>query len=472
MRLTLTTPAFVLTAASFASAAAPTFNKDVAPIVFNHCTSCHRPGEIGPFPLVNFNDVKKRARQIEDVTEDKLMPPWKATEDYGHFVGERRLSKAQIDTIKAWVAGGMAEGDAKDLPAMPKFPEGWQLGEPDLVVKMNETFEIPAEGRDVYRAFVLPLNLSEDKFVRAVEFRPSNRRVTHHALFFLDGSGKARELDQRDEGPGYKSFGGPGFTPTGGLGGWAPGTQPQELPQGVARMIRKGSDLVLQMHFHPTGKIEKEQPTIGIYFTKKRPEKILAGFALLDRRLDIPAGESFIARDEFVLPIDMQVTGVTPHAHLLGRSMKAWATLPDGKIEPLIEIKAWDFDWQEQYVYRKPLDFPKGTKLSMEFTYDNSTSNPANPSNPPKRVRWGEQTTDEMAILFISGVPKNMNEMPDLVRATRGKLASSFGSDPKAAADLLRKQVLERFDKNGDGELSPEERAEAIRAAIDAKKGK
>ena len=237
--------------------AAPTFNKDIAPIMFNHCASCHRAGEIAPFELLTYKDVKKRATLIVDVTEDRFMPPWHAEKDYGTFHGERRLTDAQIAMIKQWVDAGCPEGDAKDLPPQPKFTDGWQLGEPDLIVKMTEAFEVPAEGRDVYRAFVLPLGLTEDKYVRAVEFRPGNRRVSHHALLFLDDSGKARELDERDPGPGYRSFGGPGFAPSGGLGGWAPGNQPVELPDGVARSIKKGSDLVVQMHFHPTGKVEK-----------------------------------------------------------------------------------------------------------------------------------------------------------------------------------------------------------------------
>ncbi|MEX2217102.1 MAG: hypothetical protein WD768_23520 [Phycisphaeraceae bacterium] len=456
--------AFTLTV-STATFAAPTFNKDIAPIMFDHCASCHRAGEIAPFPLLTYADVKKRAKLIVDVTEDRFMPPWHAEKGYGQFHGERRLTDAQIALIKQWVEGGMLEGDAKDLPPQPKFTDGWQLGEPDLVVKMSEVFEVPAEGRDVYRAFVLPLGLTEDKYVRAVEFRPGNRRVTHHALLFLDDSGKARELDKNDPGPGYKSFGGPGFTPTGGLGGWAPGNQPTELPQGVARVIKKGSDLVVQMHFHPTGKVEKEQSTIGIYFTKKPPEKLLVGFALLNRQLDIPPGEKHYAvTDEFILPIDAQIIGLTPHAHLLGKTMKAWATKPDGTVVPMIHIKRWNFDWQEQYLYDQPLHLPKGTKIEMVFTYDNSTANPSNPSSPPKRVRWGEQTTDEMAILFVSAVPERMTDLALLRGASAGKMAKSFSSDPEAIKEMVQKQLISRFDKNGNGVLDADERREALKA--------
>lgn len=398
-----------------------TFTKDVAPIVFGHCTTCHRPGEVAPFTMMNYSDVKKRAKDIVNVVEDRLMPPWKAEPGHGEFVGERRLSDQQIRTLRAWVAQGAIEGDAKDLPAMPKFAEGWYLGEPDMIVKMPEAFEVPAEGRDVFRVFVVPMNLPEDKYVSAVEFRPSNRKVVHHALFFLDNSGAARALDERDPGVGYGELAGLGFIPSGGLGGWGPGFYPRPLPEGIARYVRKGSDLVIQTHFSTTGKAEREQSTIGIYFSKTKPKQVLQGSALRSREIDIPPGmKDYVVKASQTVPFDVSLISITPHAHLVCRDMKVWATFPDGSRKDLIWIKDWDWNWQDQYYYKEPVKLPAGTKLDMVYTYDNSSGNPRNPSSPPKRVRNGQQTHDEMAITFL-GFVTDAPLAPGQLNAFRGQ---------------------------------------------------
>ena len=301
-----------------------TFTKDVAPILFTQCVTCHRPGEVAPFSLTSYKDAKKRAGQIADVTENRFMPPWMAEKGHGDFVGERRLSDEQIKVLRAWADAGAPEGDPAQLPPLPTFPDGWTLGQPDLVLKMSESYELKAEGRDVFRVFVIPTNLTEDKYVRAVEFRPGNRKIVHHALFFLDNSGTARKLDAQDPGPGYSRMGGPGFLPTGGLGGWAPGFTPFNLPKGVGRPVRKGADLVIQVHFHPSGKVETEQSTIGLFFTKEPPEKILIPFPRAARRkINIPPGEkTFEVNDSFTVPADTTLIGITPHAHLLCKEIK------------------------------------------------------------------------------------------------------------------------------------------------------
>jgi mono/diheme cytochrome c family protein len=386
----------------------PTFNRDIAPIVFNHCATCHHAGEVAPFALMSYADVRKHAKEILELTHDRQMPPWKASHDYGHFVGERRLSDPQIATIAAWSDGGKPQGDAADLPPAPTFSSDWSHGTPDLVVKMSEPFKLPAEGRDVFRVFVIPLNLSEDVYVSAVDYRPGNPKIVHHALFFLDDSGQARELEKdaaQREGanhqPGYERTGGPGFLPSGGLGGWSPGYRPQFLPDGVGRPVKKGSDLVVQVHFHPSGKIEQEQSTFGLYFTKRPPDKILLS-TTHGARIDIPAGEeNYQTTGEFTVPFDVQVAGVIPHAHLLCREIQVNATLPDGSDLPLIWIKDWDWNWQEQYQYASPLTIQRGTVVHMRFRYDNSADNPRNPTIPPRRVRFGEQTSDEMALVFF-----------------------------------------------------------------------
>ena len=420
--------------AAGASPPAPTFTRDIAPIVYTNCVSCHRPGEVAPFPLISYQDLKKHADQIATVTGSRFMPPWKPEPGYGHFVGERRLTDDQIKLIGDWAGNGAPEGDAKELPPLPKFPEGWALGEPDMIVKVPKPFELAADGdhgRDVYRCFVIPLDFPEDKYVTAVEFRPGNRKIVHHALFFLDTSGAARakEAATTDGQPGYSTFGGPGFVPTGGLGGWAPGATPSPLPQGWARKLRQGSDLVIQEHLHPSGKPETEQSTLGIYFAKEKPARIAAGTALRNFRINISPGDSnYVVTANLKVPFDVDLIGITPHAHLICRDMIANATLPDGQQVPLIWIKDWDFNWQGQYRYAEPLRLPAGTVIDMKYTYDNSAGNERNPNNPPKRVRFGEQTTDEMAILFLQFSPVHTADWLKILGARRDGLGAAFGN--------------------------------------------
>jgi hypothetical protein len=416
----------------------------VAPILYANCVSCHHAGEAGPFPLVTYEDAKKHAGLIAQVTQSKLMPPWKAESGYGHFKNERQLSDADIAKLANWASAKAPEGDPSLLPSVPEFAsEGeWQLGKPDLVVQVPQAFTVYASGPDLFRCFIVPLNLKQDEFVTAVEFRPSNRRVVHHALLFLDDRSLARTAQNRwntdhpeDKQIGYNHFGGPGFTPTGGLGGWAPGATPSFLPDGVARYLAAGSDLVIQTHFHPTGKPETEQSSVGIYFAKSRPTHILAPLLLGNRHIDIPAGQKdYVVTDTLQVPANLSVIGITPHAHLICRQMDVWATLPPadnsataapapgaspdptGKV-PLIRINDWDFNWQGQYRYAEPLHLPKGATLHMRYTYDNSDDNERNPNTPPARIRFGEQTTDEMAFCFLEVIPDNPLDAPAIRRA-------------------------------------------------------
>ena len=385
-----------------ASGAPVTFSRDIAPIVYNNCVSCHRPGEVAPFALMTFADVKRHSKEIADLTHDRQMPPWKPVEGFGEFQGARRLTDEQIDLIQQWVKDGRQEGNPADLPTMPTFKSGWTLGEPDMVVRMPEAYTLPADGPDRYRVFVIPLNLPKDVYVSALEFRPSNPKIVHHSLFYLDNSGAARELEaQSTEKPGYPHAGGPGFVPSGGLGGWAPGVMPRFLPDGVGRPIHAGADLILHTHFHPSGKIEKEQSAVGLWFTKTPPEKILVSVPHGTNRIDIAPGDShYVIKNTFTVPGRVELEGIFPHAHLVCKDIKVTAAFPDGSQHPLIWIKDWDWNWQDFYHYTHVMDIPAGTKVTMEFTYDNSADNPHNPSNPPRRVRNGEQTKDEMALVF------------------------------------------------------------------------
>jgi mono/diheme cytochrome c family protein len=438
--------------------AALTFSGDVARIIFNNCTACHRPGEAGPFSLLSYDDVRKRGKLIATVTQSRYMPPWHGDSQMATFRDDRRLTDAEIRTIQQWVQAGMPEGNPAKTPKPPQFTEGWQLGQPDLVVKMKEPFEIPADGPDVFRNFALQLNLTEDKWVKAIEFR-SSAKASHHALFFIDPTGQAVKADGADKRPGFTGMtflagglaGGNGVRGNGaraaqseqrgqagqfggvgqilerlgragnsaGLGGWAVGGAPHFLPQGLARSLPKGSDLVLQMHFHPTGKIEHEQATVGFYFSKEPPKQTLAAIQLPPlfgalAGIDIPAGEKhFVIKDSFTLPVDADVIGGGAHAHYLATDMHMTATLPNSQAQQLLTIPNWQFNWQEGYFFNQPVRLPKGTRLDVEIAYDNSTANPNNPANPPRHVRFGQQSTDEMGAMTIEIVPVRESDLPE-----------------------------------------------------------
>lgn len=383
--------------------ASPTFDKDIAPIVYKNCAVCHRAGEVAPFPLLTYHDVSKRAKQIARVTEERIMPPWKAEEGFGQFANDRHLTAAQIAIVRQWVDSGMPEGNGADLPAMPKFPEGWSLGKPDLVLEPDEAYTLGAEGPDLYRCFVVPTGLKEDHYIQAIEVRPGNRKVVHHVIVHFDTTGKARELDAADPGPGYTSFGGVGFKSGGMIGGWAPGNFPSLLPDGIGRLLPKNADLVLQVHYHRSGKVETDRTKVALYFARGPVDKRIRSFPLAKFLLRIPPGDSnYVVHASLPVRYDVTAYRVTPHMHLLGKDMKVTATLPDGRVLPLVHVENWDFNWQTGYVFKTPIQLPKGSRVDLEAHYDNSSDNPVNPNNPPRFVTWGEQTTDEMCIAFLS----------------------------------------------------------------------
>jgi hypothetical protein len=386
-----------------------TFSRNIAPIIFEHCTACHRPGQSGPFPLVDFTSITKRSRLIADVAGRRLMPPWQPEHGYGEFVGERRLTIEQIGEIQQWVAEGSPEGDSAETPALPVYREGWQLGYPDLILTNAEPYELAASGRDVYRNFVLTLPDQPTRYVRAMEFHPRNRAV-HHASIRVDSTPESRLRDRGDPGPGFGGMDMPptAETPEGHFLSWQPGRGPYVTAGGSSWTIPEGADLVVQLHLKPSGKPEPIQPEIGLFFTDQQPTNHLFKFFLGSKRIDIPPGDrAYIVEDHFRLPVDVQVTAINPHAHYLGKDLQGFATLPDGTRKWLFRIPNWSFFWQGDYRLRQPLFLPAGSELQMRYTYDNSLANPENPSNPPKRVRYGTQTTDEMAELWVqvSAVP-------------------------------------------------------------------
>jgi hypothetical protein len=406
--LEVTTIAMCMSAAAWARAAPVTFSREIAPLVYKNCTTCHRSGEAAPFPLISYGDAKKHARQIADVTARHIMPPWRAEPGHGDFIGEHRLDDSQIALFKKWVDQGCLEGDAKAAPEVPQFTSGWQLGEPDMIVKMPEPYELVAEGRDVYRCFVLPVQIPAGKYLRAVEFRPSNRRIVHHALLTTLRHDFAVARLFMGKGNSFSSgLVAPGDRLAGSLGLWTPGYEPRPLPAGYAIEWPRNCDLVVQLHLHPSGKPEFEQSSIGLYFSGERPHGRLKSLVMLYKDINIaPGNDHYSVNKSMTLKEDVDAYGIFPHMHLIGRTVDVTATLPDGSKQPLIQINDWDFNWQNYYQYAKPIHLKAGTKVEAHWTFDNSADNAANPSQPPQRVTFGEQTTDEMAALIFDVIPR------------------------------------------------------------------
>jgi tetratricopeptide (TPR) repeat protein/mono/diheme cytochrome c family protein len=383
-----------------------TFTQHIAPIVYQHCAPCHRPGEAAPFSLLTFHEVEQRAEQIVDVTQRRLMPPWLPEPGEHPFRGERRLAEEQIEAIRRWVEAGAPQGDPRDLPPAPTFTAGWQLGQPDLVIEMDQPFTLSRDGTDVFRNFVIPIPVGTTKFVRAVELRPGNKQVVHHANMLIDRTPSSRRLDAQDPEPGFPGMAmfGEAEIPEGHFLNWKPGTPPFAGIDGKAWRLDKGTDLIVNLHMLPSGKSELVDAKVGLYFADKPPTGHPLEMLQLenDRYLDIPPGdETFEVADEFTLPVDVEVYGIYPHAHYLGKCIEGYAVLPDGRKKSLIHIKQWDFNWQAVYRYVEPVSIPRGSILHMRWTYDNSAANAQNPAHPPRRVRAGNGTYDEMSHLWI-----------------------------------------------------------------------
>ncbi len=404
--------------AAFWAAGTPTFSRDVAPILYRQCVSCHRPAGVAPFSLITYSDAARHARLIATVTASRYMPPWLPSEP--QFQHERRLSEGEIAVLAHWAAGGAPEGDPASTPKPPEFAAGWQLGQPDFEAEMRAPFQVPLEGTDVYRCFVLFPRPPHAAWVRALDMRPGNPRVVHHAILFQDTTGTAR---RRDTGSGYTCFGTPGFLSARGLGGWTPGAIPFELPAGIPELLHGGADLVLQVHYHPTGKPEMDLTRVALYFTGQKPDRRAMDIPLGSTRIDIPPGVSnYKVTDHFTIPVDVDAIGINPHAHYVCREMYGYAVLPDGTRRTLLRIPDWSFNWQQQYTYAEPIRLPEGTRVEMEFTYDNSTDNPRNPNHPPKRVMWGPGSADEMAGLHILVTPVDPDDAEELSDALWGKM--------------------------------------------------
>ena len=407
-----------------APGAAPTFTTDVAPILFAQCAPCHRSGQQVPFTLTSYADAKPRGARIAAAVAERRMPPWPPDPGNPPMVGERRLSDDEIAIIRRWADAEAPEGNPADLPRLASPSSDWQLGKPDLVVTPAAAFSVPPNGIDVFRIFVIPLPVDRMRYVRGLEFRPGNPRVVHHANIRVDRTRASRRLDEADPEAGYDGLiPHSAMYPDGHFLGWTPGQVAPLLPKGLAWRLDRDSDLVVEVHMQPDGRSETVQPSIGLYFTDDAPERIPLMLRLGRQGIDMPPGVAdYTTADSFVLPVDVEVEAVQPHAHYRAREVHGTATLPDGTVKHLIDITDWDFRWQHVYRYVQPLKLPKGTTLAMRFTFDNSASNPRNPQQPPVRVRWGQRSRDEMGDLWIQALPGSENDLNVLERAFRPKV--------------------------------------------------
>jgi tetratricopeptide (TPR) repeat protein len=429
-----------------AEAATVTFNRDIAPILYANCSTCHRPVDPraradsgdpicfagAPFSLLDYGDARTHAREIARAAKNRVMPPWlpeRPADQIGDFASPRTLTDTQIALLERWAEQGAPEGDPSDRPPVPAWPQGWQLGQPDLVLKMPVTYTLPAAGKDVFRNFVIPVPAGGPRYVKAIEFRAENPAVVHHASVGIDRTRFARKLDRADAQPGFAAM---PDEEVRNVYGWSPGKAPFMEPAERGWTLPKGADLVVQMHLLPSGTPQPIQPSIGLFLTGAPPRHEPLTVKLESKTIDIPAGAAaYAVEDSYVLPAGVDLVSVYPHAHYLAKQMLATARLPDGTVRTLISIPSWDFRWQDQYRYAAPAFLPKGTTLRMRITYDNSDGNRHNPQRPVRRVKWGPQSTDEMGAMWLEVLPRSDADVPALLRddAARSLRADIAGAE-------------------------------------------
>ncbi len=450
------------------SQGAPTFNKEVVRIFQKNCQTCHHPGDIAPFSLMTYKDARPWAQAIREQVILKKMPPWKPAPGCGDFRDARGLAQEEINTIVAWADGGAPEGNPADLPAPIEFPDGWPLGAPDLIVQSDVDYTPPTQG-DMYRCFSVPVNsLRGDRWISAVSVKPGNAKIVHHVIAYGDPGGVSAQLDERDPGPGYTCFGGPGFNNTDILGGWAPGSRGYFAPDGAGIKLTNNSRVVIQVHYHPTGEKETDRTPVGIYLAKSPVQRQLQLLPLVNTTFAIPPGaKNHEVAASFTIPnlISAKLWVVTPHMHLLGKKIKVELTRAGASASDcLVNIPDWNFNWQGTYLYQNPVDLSGGSTLKLTCNFDNSTDNPLNPNNPPKTVRWGEETTDEMALAFIgftldaAVLPTSMPTLGEVMVDSQGNLVVT-GNRFLAGADLeingrsLRDTTAEQTNRLSSTEL-------------------
>ena len=413
-----------------------TFTKDVAPIFYKHCADCHRPGDMAPMSLLTYKDARAWARSIKEKVVTRQMPPWHADPNHGKFSNDRKLTQQEIETISAWVDQGAKQGNVKDLPAAPVFPEGWKIGKPDVILAMQEDYTLEATGSDEYINFTMPTSFKEDVWVQAAEIHPGNRKVVHHVIAFIQtpqmlaqwknsgGRPSAQSIFYQDgtlvrtklDAPAYDNG---CLAPNGGVARgsgqeglgfplcfYTPGKDMDIFPAGTAKSIPAGSNIVLQVHYSKTtGKIEKDRTSVGLFFAKAPPEKVLTAFGVINHYFKIPPGaDNHEVKACYTFSRDVEIMTLLPHMHVRGKDMKYEAIYPDGRRETVLFVPNYNFNWQTLYKLEKPLALPKGAKLLVTAHYDNSEKNKYNP-DPTKTVRFGDPTYDEMMVGYFDYVP-------------------------------------------------------------------
>jgi len=382
-----------------ATDATVTFSKDISPILYKNCVNCHRPGEVAPMSLLTYKDARPWAKAIREKVVSGVMPPWHADPKFGEFSNDRRLSKKDIETVSAWVDGGAKEGDPKQMPAMPRFTEGWQMGKPDVVFQMGQEFEVPAEGTISYKYFFIPTGFKEDRWIQAAEIRPGNRAVVHHVIAFV------AEPDAVREGIAARNR-------VEGLAGFAPGDSATILPDGIGRLVKAGSIIVLQMHYTTNGTAQKDRTSIGLIFSSKPVVKAAMGGAAMNRRFEIPAGDpNYSVESVYTFKNDSHITSLMPHMHLRGKDFQFRLVYPDGTSKIILSVPKYDFNWQTRYELKEPIAAPRGSRIECIAHFDNSDQNKWNP-DPTRPVRWGQQTWEEMMIGFVGFTLDEQNLQP------------------------------------------------------------
>jgi len=388
MIVRLSTSALLLCAAlSAAPGTTPTFSKDVAKILFNRCVECHRAGEPAPMALTSYQEARPWAKAIKQAVLTRQMPPWLADPHYGSFVNNRRLSDDEVQTISAWADAGAPEGDAKQMPAVPHFESGWNIGKPDMIIDIGKDYEVPASGTVPYQYFVVPTNFTEDKWVQAAEIRPDKRAVIHHVIVFIQdpnpGPNQRREIGNL-------------------LVGYAPGEGPTRLDPGVAKLVKAGSKFLFQVHYTPNGKPATDRTYIGLKFAKDAPKQRAITASAGNHDFVIPPGDpAHEVKSSWTAKEDVTLLGFMPHMHLRGKDFKYTIVYPDGRSEVSLDVPRYDFNWQLNYELKTPLQLPKGTRIDCVAHFDNSPNNKFNP-DPTKEVRWGDQTWEEMMLGFFT----------------------------------------------------------------------
>lgn len=390
------------------------YASQVAAILNKRCVGCHRPGEAAPFSLIGYENARKWSPMVLKVVQEKRMPPWRADPDVHEYHDENQVAPAELRVLENWVKNDCPSGNLDTAPVPPPMAGTWELGEPDVIFSHSDPTPIDADGPDEYRNYVFKTNYPDNRYLRAMDFKPGNRSVVHHVVVYFDSHGIANDLDAKDADgkPGYLTSGGvsPGFIPDDIPYVWAPGIRPRFLPEGVAFKLKKGASIIVQVHYHKSGKAELDQSRFGLYFAKEKPARTAEVEISFDPTLKVPAGKKEVKWEQkWISARDYEMLTIMPHMHYLGQNMSAEVRRPDGSRERLISIANWDFRWQLNYAFVNPVRIPQGSEIVMMAEYDNTSGNPNNPNRPPKDVFFGPDSTDEMFLFVFTLIPAAKN---------------------------------------------------------------